>query len=81
MGCSWKKSKHMEQNVRGRKASIWNGMFMEEKQASIWSGKSIEENQACGMGCSWMECRRMDRKGHRKGIRMGIEMCMGDECK
>ena len=33
MGCSWKKSKHMEQNVRGRKVSKWNGMFMEEKQA------------------------------------------------
>ncbi len=56
-------------------------MFMEEKQASIWSGKSIEEKQAYGMGCSWMERRHMDRKGHRKGIRMGIEMCMGDERK
>lgn len=58
----------MEWNVHGRKAGIW-------------SGKSIEEKQAYGMGCSWMECRHMDRKGHRKGIRMGIEMCMGDERK
>ena len=66
--CSWKKSKQVEWDVHGRKASIW-------------SGKSIEEKQAYGMGCSWMERRHMDRKGHRKGIRMGMEMCMGDERK
>ena len=32
MGCSWKKSKHMERKIHRRKASIWNGMFMDGTQ-------------------------------------------------
>ncbi len=45
--CSWKKSKQVEWDVHGRKASIWSGKSIEEK-ASIWNGMFMDGMQTYG---------------------------------